>query len=37
MFDISADGQRIQMGAPQEQQRGESISVVQNWTAGLKR
>lgn len=37
MFDISTDGQRVLTVAPQEQQRSESISVIQNWTAGLKR
>jgi len=37
MFDVSADGQRVLIVAPQQRQRGESISVVQNWTAGLKR
>jgi Tol biopolymer transport system component len=36
-YDVSADGQRIVAVAPQRSQKEETLSVVQNWTAGLKK
>jgi hypothetical protein len=37
LYDVSADGQRFLGVAPQQTAKGETLSVVQNWTAGLRR
>jgi len=37
LYDVSADGQRILMAAPPEQEARKGITVVQNWIAGLKK
>jgi hypothetical protein len=35
-YDVSADGQRFLI-LPPPQASGEAVTVVQNWTAGLKK
>jgi len=37
MFDVSADGQRFLVAAPREQQSSTPLTLVENWTALLKR
>jgi len=36
-YDVSADGQRFLMIVPPERSNSESLKLVQNWTAGLKK
>ena|SRR5581483_2211239 len=37
LYDVSADGKRILAIAPHRSQKDEMLSVVQNWTAALKK
>ena len=36
-FDVSADGQRFLAALPPESESVETLTVVQNWMAGLKK
>ncbi len=36
-YDVSADGQRILAVMPDEQAASEPLTLVQNWTAALKK
>ena len=36
-YDVSADGQRFLAVMPNEQPAPEPLTLVQNWTAGLKK
>jgi hypothetical protein len=37
LYDVSADGQRVLAAALREQQASAPLTLVQNWTALLKR
>jgi hypothetical protein len=37
VYDVSADGQRFLLRTFPEQKAGEPLTLVQNWTAGLKK
>ena len=37
LYDVSPDGQRILTVAPQREEKSETLNVVQNWTAALKK
>ena len=37
LYDVSADGQRILLAAPPDQDAAQGITVVQNWMAALKK
>jgi hypothetical protein len=36
-YDVTADGQRFLVNAAADQSRASSITIITNWTAGLKR
>jgi hypothetical protein len=37
LYDVSADGQHFLLRIYPEQKSGEPLTLVQNWTAGLKK